>query len=794
MRCTTFQITRSLLALGVCLGLFLDVPAVFGQEPASEQPPELVSPELASPEQAPPELAPTAEAAEAPTGVSPEEAEAADDRNRISFDLSFPPEQGGGSAAGSAGSISYRGADFAVLRGGVEVRYQDLKLQADQVDVNLATKEVTAVGNVILDQGPRRLSGTSITFDLETKTGTVQSASAYVDPDFYFKGEEVIKTGDDTYRVINGMFTSCEGEVPAWSFHVKEADIEVDGYAHIRGASMRAKKLPVFYLPYMVWPVKPERTRGLLVPNIGYSSRRGSYLGLAYFLPMGRSWDTTFHADYFSENYYGIGNELRWNPSEGTRGEMQAYAIHDPDSDDWRWKVNLDHATTDLPWGLRGVVTVREYSDFEWFREFERGVGNSTTRSTESRGYLSGNWGPHSFNMLVDRRETFITGAQDVVLQRLPELEYRLRAFQLSDRVPLFVKMESSLALLDVDRNANLGAQYGRFDLFPQLQLPVRIAPWLSLSMTAGSRYTWWGDSLEPGGASFSGDTLSRSYAFGEAELVGPSFSRIFESEDGRFSKFKHVVEPRFTYTYQEEYDDRTLVPLFDEVDNVGQANIGRVALVNRLLAKPRPKPLPPLEGDAEEGSKEGAEPAPVIEPSAREILSLEVSRSYSFDDLQPLERSANGLMEDQAGPLRTRLRFNPSDATSLTADVDYSLLFSQISSTSLSGTVGLPGNNLVSLSWRTRWNAETGERNSDQLRFGTSLNLLPRRLKLQTDLVYDLEKSERQQQRYILNYTGECYGFMLEYRELLERNELEDEFRFSLTLKNVGTFLELTN
>ena len=117
-----------------------------------------------------------------------------------------------------------------------------------------------------------------------------------------------------------------------------------------------------------------------------------------------------------------------------------------------------------------------------------------------------------------------------------------------------------------------------------------------------------------------------------------------------------------------------------------------------------------------------------------------------------------------------------------------------RFTSTSLSGTVGLPGNNLVSLSWRTRWNAETGERNSDQLRFGTSLNLLPRRLKLQTDLVYDLEKSERQQQRYILNYTGECYGFMLEYRELLDRNELEDEFRFSLTLKNVGTFLELTN
>ncbi|MEZ5314266.1 MAG: hypothetical protein R2862_11780 [Thermoanaerobaculia bacterium] len=53
------------------------------------------------------------------------------------------------------------------------------------------------------------------------------------------------------------------------------------------------KKLPVFYWPYLVWPAKTERTTGLLVPNIGYSRRRGAYLGLAHYQVFGPSYDNT---------------------------------------------------------------------------------------------------------------------------------------------------------------------------------------------------------------------------------------------------------------------------------------------------------------------------------------------------------------------------------------------------------------------------------------------------------------------------------------------------------------------
>ena len=236
---------------------------------------------------------------------------------------------------------------------------------------------------MVLDQGPRRLAGDTLRFDLEAKTGTLDNATAYVNPDYYFHGKEIAKIGDDVYTVTDGVFTSCSGDAPPWSFRVSSARIEVEGYAHVRNATLRVKKLPVFYLPYVLWPVKADRSAGLLIPNLGYNRTRGSYIGFAYFQPLGRSYDTTLFADLYGREYYGIGDEFRYRPSEDTRGAFKGYVIRDPLRDEDRWKVSFDHESRDLFGSMRGVVSFRDYSDFEFFRDFERGLNEAheiTTR------------------------------------------------------------------------------------------------------------------------------------------------------------------------------------------------------------------------------------------------------------------------------------------------------------------------------------------------------------------------------------------------------------------------------
>lgn len=770
------------------------------QEPSETQgetPPEMETAE--PPSEMDPEAAPTAPdpvgptgedeegAAEAadPVGRPPEPPEPPEDPDRIDFTLQL--EDGEGAVTGSAGSLEFRREDYAILSGAVEVEHEDMRLRADAVEMDLATQEVIAIGNVILDQGPRRLAGKTLVFDLDTKTGTLTDATAYVDPDYYFSGRQISKVGDDVYTVEDGVFTACDQEVPDWSFRLGQARVEVEGYAYVRHARLNVKKAPIFYTPYIVYPTKRERSAGLLIPNFGYSERRGTYLGMAYFQPIGRSYDTTVYLDGYSEGFVGIGNELRYAPSQGTAGRLESYVIRDEEVDDWRWRVDLDHESNDLPLRMRGVIDWTEYSDFQFFRDFERDFDRNSLRFEESKAFLTGNWGTHLVNLQVSDRETF-SGERVNLDRRLPALEYRMRSTPVLETplwdAPLYLTINSSLANLQVDRSANYQSTYQRADLFPQISLPIEPAPWLSLSINAGQRLTWWSDSLEPDptvvgetGSAFSSDSLTRSATTYGAAMIGPSISRVFDAAVGPFGRFKHIVEPRVTYSYSDRYEEQNEVPSFDSVDRLFSGNVARMSLINRLKAKP---------ADEEAGG------------AAREILTFELAQRYSFDDLQPLERGPEsfepeaGTIESQSGPLEAVLRFAPGRRTGVRAAWEYSTLFDQLTSSSIAANHRF-GPHDVDLRFTTRFRPQDGEIQRNQLRLATGIAVLPGRLGLRGSFDYDLEASELQEQRYFIDWTDQCYSIRLEYRDFEAGLVRDTDYRIAFTLKNIGTFLDLT-
>ncbi|HEY0514336.1 MAG TPA: LPS assembly protein LptD [Thermoanaerobaculia bacterium] len=789
-----YRLTPPALLLSLCLAP--PVGAQTAAAPQQQQPaPSAVPPAVVPTEPRGPitPVAPPIPPGAAPPGGAPQTPPAAPPAvppgppgagpGRLDFQLKFTGGKGGG-AAGSAANLEYKREDYAVLSGEVRLKYQDLDLKADEAEIDLTTRNVVALGNVILDQGPRRLSGDSLTFNLDTKTGTIHHATGQVAPDYYFKGEEVDKTGDNTYVIKNGVFTSCSQPVPDWSFRVRRAEIEVEGYAHAHNTSMLVKQLPVLYLPYLLWPVRTERSSGLLVPNIGYSQRRGAELGLAYFQTLGRSYDTTFHLDAYSSSFLGLGDEFRYAPTQGTKGNFLGYLVRDPDLGKWRWKVQLNHDTEDLPWGMRGVVQYQNYSDFNFFRDFERDFNTNTLRFIDSRAFVTGNWGPHLLNLLLDSREVFLNQQNDTLTQRkLPELKYSLRSTQIA-RSPFYLELDSSVDYLSIDRPGSgqpgtYTGRYGRFDLFPQVTLPVRTFPWLNLSVSGGERLTWYGNTLNADQSAFSGNSLTRTFPFASAQIVGPSFSRIFNWKLGDLGKFKHIIEPRFTYTYQGDVSKNIAeVPVFDEVDAQSASNAGRIALDNRLLGKP----------DTETGV-------------AREVLLFEVARNYSLDKTQPLQRSQDGTVVTTAGPLDALLRFNATEKIGFTATASYNTLFKGLASTSFTGNYGFGLSNYVGATWFTNYLPQTKETVNNQVRLNGALAIPAWHLRFEAQISYDIQQKLMQNDQIAVDFTSQCYAWRLEFRDfrtgtgtLAGQVANDREIRFSLSLKNVGTFLDLNS
>ena len=207
---------------------------------------------------------------------------------RATFSVALDPANGGGRVTGKAGDFQLEPGRYLLASGGVEIRYQDLVLEAQTIRLDIPDNRVTAEGDVILDEGPQRLVGDTLDYDLDSRTGRVTNARASIDSGYYFEGDEIAKTGAVTYTIDNGTFTSCEGESPSWSFKTSDASVTLEEYARIRNARLRFGKVPVLYFPYILWPATTERSSGWLVPKPSYSERRGFHVGFAYYRTLGR--------------------------------------------------------------------------------------------------------------------------------------------------------------------------------------------------------------------------------------------------------------------------------------------------------------------------------------------------------------------------------------------------------------------------------------------------------------------------------------------------------------------------
>ena len=712
------------------------------------------------------------------------------------FTFSIEDEAGGGQLAGWAGAMQGPIGEPGehTLSGGFSVRFRDYRAWGDNLYYDQETERIRADGSVVLIHGNEVFRGSRLELDLTSETASIFEVEGNLGTDYFFTGAAVHKLSEDRFTILDAQFTACEvedGEVPDWSFRAKKVDVNANGYAKTRGVSFRAKKAPLVYLPYMLWPVKSSRVSGFLMPKPGFSTRRGPSLGIAYFWAINRSYDATFNVDLYAgapagaENalsegsFWGAGTEFRYRPSEGTEGIFDGYAIDDTERDEKRWRMRWTHQSQQLPGGFRGVVRFEDVSDFDFFRDFERRVDRNSRRQLYSTAFVSRNWGNQSLNVQLDQRKTFISAEREVQLRQLPEIEYKLRSTRLGES-PLYLQLKSALHYLDTNRSARRAGRYARANLAPEISVPIPVATWLSLSLTVGGQLTWYGDSLMSAqerraamsDTDFRGEDLMRLVPTARAEIVGPGFSRIFElGEGGRFSRMKHVIEPRVVYAYFDDFDDRFRIPLFDEIDNLRGRNVARFSLFNRLLAKP---------ADPEQGG-------------AFEILSVEFFRDLSLDSEKPLLRSLDRSLTSQNGPIGTLLRFNPSRRTGIRFDALYDTLFSQFSSTGISATLGVGDTSSLGLRWAVRRNPELDRTRRHHAQVSAGLELIPSKLRLNTMVSYDIEQRIVQIQRHVIDYQACCFGLRLEVANFRTSRRQDTQYRLLVTLKSVGAFFDIT-
>ncbi|MFQ6038841.1 MAG: LPS-assembly protein LptD, partial [Candidatus Aminicenantales bacterium] len=294
-----------------------------------------------------------------------------------------------------------------LARGNVEIHYRNITLLVDEVQMDTETREVWARGNVSLLLPDENLSCEEARFNLNSSEGELKKVFGSIQPTIFYQAETIRRETDDLYRFEKAKITSCAQPVPRWQFSCSRANFRKDDYMEMWNAVFRIKKVPVFYLPYMRYPLDRERSTGFLIPQVGYSGPKGVYYSQSFYWAIKRNMDSTLNLDYYSERGFGGGLEYRYLFSETTRGQLNLYYFQfknraPVESPENAYILRVKH-NQQLPLDFHLVADVDYQSSYDFLREFDNNFRRAVVSNRRSQVYLSRAWSYFNLNVRVSR-------------------------------------------------------------------------------------------------------------------------------------------------------------------------------------------------------------------------------------------------------------------------------------------------------------------------------------------------------------------------------------------------------
>ena len=697
----------------------------------------------------------------------------------------------------------------------VEINNKDMQLLAETVDYFSDTKQLKASGNVVFSQTNQRVSADHIDFNVDTKTGTFYNAYGTMalqvdrkpgmfgtqEPDVMFYGESVEKIGPTRYKVSKGAFTTCVQPSPRWQLTSGSVILSLDEYAFLTNSLLKVKGVPVFYFPVFYYPINDEdRATGFLIPQYGMSTFRGQTLSNAFFWAINRSHDATVMHDWFSKTGQGMGAEYRYVVAPGSEGNLRTYLL----DEDETTTQNADGTTSLQParrsYEVRGAANqglgrhlrargrVDYFSDITVQQTYNTNIYEASRRSRSIATALTGVWGIYNVTGAYERSETFYGTTSSSQNGTTPRL-MMTRSERPIGRSPLYFSFASDYShLLRENRDATTVQDQGldRLDVVPVVRLPFTRWPFLTINTSVGWRNTFWTESLVNGTQVREG--ISRRYFDFQSQLVGPVFTRIFDTPKNRYAeRFKHTIEPFLNFQRLSPIDQFNSIFKLDAVDTVvGKMTQYRYGINNRLYARRR-------EGTAT--------------PTAREIASLSISQTYYTDENaaqfdQYYRTSFNGPAPSHFSPVSIQARVAPTLETLGSFRAEYDTQFTAFRSLGADATIVVRDRLRSTIGWSQRRFVEglPGFNDPNQLDHylsqATLLRTKDNRFGTHYSFNYDVRLNSLLQQRIMAYYNAQCCGFSVEYQmfdlsRLGTRAPVVEDRRlnFSFTLAGIGSF-----
>lgn len=479
---------------------------------------------------------------------------------------------------------------IATLAGDVVMRQGSMQIEADEASLYQAENRGELNGKVRLRDNGALIVGDHADVQLDTGAAKVDNAE-YILHKSRIRGSALYaKRGENAIiRLKDGTYTTCEPNSNAWQLKGNNITLNpATGFGTATNVTLRVKDIPVFYTPYIYFPIDDRRQSGFLPPSFSSSTDTGFMLVTPYYFNLAPNYDATLYPRYMTKRGLLMEGEFRYL-TESSEGQFGAAYLNDKDD---KRKEQTDYKDTRymLNWQHKGgldsrVLTEVDYtkiSDPYYFQDLEtEQIGIESQDYVNQQGSVT--YRGDTFNAKLNAQAyQMATVTQITPYNKLPQITFNgalpyhpggvnfnynteLVRFDRDLENGNFVNEDGTVATrLDTNVKGLARSNGTRLNLAPSMSLPMT-ASYGYITPTLKYMYTQYDLDLDSKGKNslLAGEQYKSSQT--RSVPIASIDSGLYFDRDTQWfgTNYRQTLEPRAFYLYVPERNQQD-IPVFD--------------------------------------------------------------------------------------------------------------------------------------------------------------------------------------------------------------------------------------
>ncbi|MDR1724161.1 MAG: LPS-assembly protein LptD [Tannerella sp.] len=222
-------------------------------------------------------------------------------------------------------SIVWTAGNMAYLFGDGDVKYQNIELKSEIIQMNMDSSTIYAAYGVdslgeefgfpVFTEGEQNIEAKQMRYNFKTEKATARNVVTQ-QGEGYVTAELTKKLPNDVMNMQDGKYTTCdEHEHPHFYINMTKAKVRPGKDIVTGPAYLVVEDVPLFplVLPFAFFPFTDTYSSGILMPSYGDEMSRGFYLrNGGYYFALSDYFDLALTGEVYTKGSWGISGQTSY--------------------------------------------------------------------------------------------------------------------------------------------------------------------------------------------------------------------------------------------------------------------------------------------------------------------------------------------------------------------------------------------------------------------------------------------------------------------------------------------------